>query len=94
MISALEDSKSAMVVCGKLIMSVCYGVMSELAQGFRDFRTINSNCFHETIFNHSVFQRISLRHPLLFSNHSGNIFFGAYYSLGVQHFVNRHGFES
>ena len=74
MISALEDSKSAMVACGKLIISVCYGVMSELAQGLRDSKKINSNSFHETIFNHSVFQRISQRHPLLFSDHSGNIF--------------------
>ena len=50
--------------------------MSELAQGFRHSRKINSNCFHETIFNHSVFQKteLSLRHLLLFSNHSGNIF--------------------
>ena len=60
MISALENSKSTMVVCGKLIISVCCGVMSELAQGFRDSRTINANCFHETIFNHSVFQRIEI----------------------------------
>ena len=82
-----------MFACGKLNISVCDGVMSELAQGLRDSRKINSNCFHKTIFNHSVFQRISQRHPLLFSNHSGNIFFGAH-SLGVQHFLNRHGFES
>ena len=51
----LENSKSAMIVYGKLIISVCCRVMSDLAQGFTDSSTINSNYFHETIFNHSVF---------------------------------------
>ena len=60
LISALENSKSAMAVYGKLIISVCCGVMFELAQGFRDSRTISSNCFRETIFNHSVFQRTGI----------------------------------
>ena len=95
MISALENSKSAMVACGKLIISVCYGVMSESAQGLRDSEKINSNCFQETIFNDSILQRISQRHPLLFSNHNGNIFLGAHsLRVQVQHFLNRHGFKS